>query len=1350
MLEIPECLSRRYKALDDLIQELKSSQPSNPNAESASTDDPGIKMMCDFWSILKEDPDVDLTQAVQQRMRANGVRSGMFGSQHVSCFRSGCCDNDDKIQKTLKKIKKVSNESPGEKSQCGTSKSATSSTMSQNNIPLNKVLCNLKEAASFEKKCHGKVNKLQERQKELQEQIQLLEQREKDGVTLLKQADCMWSCMEEAYKKKIAESLERQNDLLKQLKEAESSNVKWRKNKKDLEFQINIINKCYQEIQEKINEKTSDIKCINMEIENLKKRIESNKTDLEAAKKSFGPKKQASDAKMKSIAAQVTKLEKSINEEKKHKLAKEREGSKYIKEAREELQKLCKVLLQKKLENEDLKAEKEALLLEIELLVQNCDQCKDKCRNKQESVEEEIKAIDKEIADFKVRCTQCHKCIDTADVRKFCTDCPKCLAERNCLDEGDHCNVDHAMDCVCMTVKQKFMDNVFDNMYTSLEREVQTGPGKAVAEEVVKCLKKSRNGKLNEGTRKILQDFILTTVKKNLNLTIVGGAVKTRCEMDAETYKQLMLCLKQVKIAKPPKTDKGTEAKKEPCKRWGGASECNCPKGPNACICIQKAPPPVNEPSPCPPQPADKDDPGEVVMCPHKDSTPCGPDCAMHSIPNAVGSEVAAWRPSPCRGPTCQFTNMRAAQCVLGPEILTSARDPITQPPFSPTTSILDDQVACRCSGVPQIPCICHKDSKQMKVEIPISCDKETYAVGQKSVVFQQINEDTDKFNIDNIPVQETHSKLVNNEQKVTIRSIKNVLDNVSPIVTKTSSGELEVALDKEIVKLIDKKMQDSPNLSVEFNNNKVLAKKSPSGNIILEFDKKAKKKCLLHFEKSLNKVKTQSCNSDKNLSQKKLTKIILDTTNKKISGCKTRSKNITNFFKVTVKSNNHTANELVLALRQTDSGVYEVILDKEFKKWYKQAINDHCLGTEDEYARIERTSSGNFILNFGIDDQDYSESKYALLVKSHSGNNIKIVVDEQESKFEIMKKKFGSTISLRALSGLLNKLTYSNEEIQRKDSKKSRTISTKSSSDSNVYEKVKFDINNNQNLIESEAVLKKSESGKYTVVLNKESKSAFINNLGKTISSSSKGLIPIKQTVSGNITVSLNTDLTSQYGSLKITKSGNMYVLLNKNKAKGISTINESLDNKNVNKGTKLYQNSNQTKTVTSKATTTSCKGQCKENSCNESKCICDSISYDSKECVIENAEIFFENKEFANNTKDKDFISKDKLIKNLPHIVIKPCGCRSTSEKFTIDRNYNKVQSTRCPGHIDRYQELSNEILEISNPCQRDLDDIEKNEKTVKNRIVTHDNKKIDDWDSLQFLPPQLPPFLKDYSLL
>lgn len=82
-----------------------------------------------------------------------------------------------------------------------------------------------------------------------------------------------------------------------------------------------------------------------------------------------------------------------------------------------------------------------------------------------------------------------------------------------------------------MSVKQKFLDNVFDNMYTVLERQSKTGPGKAVAETILGCLRRSRNGKLNDETKKILQDFILNTVKKNLNLTIIGGAVKTRCEV---------------------------------------------------------------------------------------------------------------------------------------------------------------------------------------------------------------------------------------------------------------------------------------------------------------------------------------------------------------------------------------------------------------------------------------------------------------------------------------------------------------------------------------------------------------------------------------------------------------------------------------------------------------------------------------------------------------------------------------------------------------------------------------------------------------------------------------------------
>lgn len=159
------------------------------------------------------------------------------------------------------------------------------------------------------------------------------------------------------------------------------------------------------------------------------------------------------------------------------------------------------------------------------------DNCKDKCKNKQVSILDNIKKITKEIAEYKVKCIQCHQCISTVDIRKFCIDCPRCSKERDCLYEKGECSVDHSLDCVCMTVKEKFIDNVFENMYSVLERQIQTPAGKAVADEVLKCLKRSKNGKLNKETKKILQSFILTTIRKNLTLTIIGGAVKTRCEV---------------------------------------------------------------------------------------------------------------------------------------------------------------------------------------------------------------------------------------------------------------------------------------------------------------------------------------------------------------------------------------------------------------------------------------------------------------------------------------------------------------------------------------------------------------------------------------------------------------------------------------------------------------------------------------------------------------------------------------------------------------------------------------------------------------------------------------------------
>lgn len=52
----------------------------------------------------------------------------------------------------------------------------------------------------------------------------------------------------------------------------------------------------------------------------------------------------------------------------------------------------------------------------------------------------------------------------------------------------------------------------------------------------------------------------------------------------------------------------------DPCHRWGGIGECNCPKGPKACIC-NKAPKPPTDPTSCGLQPADEVNYKDEIFC---------------------------------------------------------------------------------------------------------------------------------------------------------------------------------------------------------------------------------------------------------------------------------------------------------------------------------------------------------------------------------------------------------------------------------------------------------------------------------------------------------------------------------------------------------------------------------------------------------------------------------------------------------------------------------------------------------------------------------------------------------------
>ncbi|XP_047515631.1 uncharacterized protein LOC125056536 isoform X1 [Pieris napi] len=1434
MPEIPDCLARRYRALDELIRDLTMNK-SGSNINCCS-DDPGVKMMCNFWNILKENPDCDLKEAVEERLGITSTSTGIFPQRcrEVTCYMAGCCKRDGEGKEPPKPARVTSccksgqntDPKPPSCQRCSTPSSGSDA------LPLSKVLCNIKEAASFDKKCQAKVSELLSTQKELQEQIGVLEQREKEGLQLLKQADCMWTCMEASYKKKVAESLERQTALLKQMKEIEDSVQKWRKNKKELEFQMGNVDKCQQEIREKTTEKSSDLNCINLEIADFNKRIENNKGDVEATNKSFSSKRSASCAKQGNIANEVSRLEKLVNEEKRRKKAKEAEGSKYIKDAREDLQRLCKVLLQKKLENEDMSAEKEALQLEIEMLVQTCDQCKDKCRNKQQNIEDEILAIDKEIANFKVRCIRCHECTDTMDMRKFCTDCPRCAEERDCLLEGDHCVPDHTMDCVCMTVKQKFLDNVFENMYTVLERQSRTGPGKAVAEAVMNSLKKSRNGKLNDATRKILQDFILNTVKKNLNLTIVGGAVKTRCEMDSDTYNQLMLCLKQIKVTRPAKADKGTPTKKDPCRRWPNSSECNCPNGPKECICSKRAPPAARDP-PCPPDPDDADA-GEEIACPHRDNAPCGPDCGAHT-PSRVAAEVAAWKPNPCQGPSCQLKNMRAAQCVLGPESLCSKANlrNKSSAPIAPSIHSLGK--SCQCSHISRKACACHKDTKQLKRKN--RCDKEISTVLQfpfsdKKVVFsdedliyeiehivstkalaRNKSESTSSFLtkkrsviiIDNIKKTENtlnidkekqrnkkessvntsnnkkHStndkdmKVLSEERNlnVVIHDSDNELKCVSPKLTKTPSGNLTMALEENIIQLIDSKVKenvdlyinlredDSGSYSIDFsssdldkNAKKLLVKRTPSGNLILDIKDKKKNSQSLRNKKTIRPNKTSKRAFKSKKIQKLPPKEIVDS----FTGTSALSNKCSGEFKsdlckATLKGLKRVINEPII-LRRRGSGNYDIIIDKEFENWYKDAVK--CYEGEEEATcvKVLEKSCGNCIISF-IDEED-SAYKNACISKDYSGN-FKLIIDCNVKQNLLQKQS--SIISSKIFEKILNRESVDYEK-KKSNATKKRFMQYKSCSDSNIYN----DLRNNlfsQLSSGTSAKLTKTNSGQYTVVLDKESRNALITNLRKYFCGSTKGSIPINRDDNGEISIALNNRLNqAEYASLSISPSGSIYVTVKDNKKDQIDISTKLSSHCDI----RWDQFIDDVKNPSVKGISTHCNNR-DDGNCDMNKCVCKNLCYKSKRWVVDADSTSTEGGVVWNRDSNrysaldlKDNQCNGTIINR--HIVIKPR--HEETPRNDVYEHYNCYLNNVCPYHVSRYERLSNELLEISGMCPTGqfekhpsvTENLVKEQLTIFNTIQKPNDLYISkatkqyNWDSIDYLPHQLPTFLKAFT--
>lgn len=465
-------------------------------------------------------------------------------------------------------------------------------------------------------------------------------------------------------------------------------------------------------------------------------------------------------------------------------------------------------------------------------------------------------------------------------------------------------------------------------------------------------------------------------------------------------------------------------------------------------------------------------------------------------------------------------------------------------------------------------------------------------------------------------------------------------------------------------------------------------------------------------------------------------------------------------FFKIKVTGVRNYPVELPAVLKTTPSENYIILLDKEFEKRYKETVKEYVGEKRECIIDLTRSPSGSYVIHLDTNDINNLTKKNALLVKSSSGN-IKVLVRGPE--FETMVKsvsKRSSTTSSQAFGKLVSKLPASSREFHREHLRKSKYLDKKSSSDTQLYDKVRMQLKDKKCLLsEPSAVLKKTASGQYAIILNKESKKSFINNLQSYLNSNSQGLIPIKRTESGEIIILLNSrdESKRRYGSLRITASGNIFVMVDEATLKGLTKAAGTNEKSGVVVASSMVTDLVNPNSVNKSVTTTCHDGQDK-CLCDTSKCVCaemqphavDWLHNDSakKMCSA------FWNKaaEDVNSGADNycaianGGVPKEKS----PHIVIKPgCDCAPVkSKRFgAYEEQCFYVFDTICPYHKDRYNGVSNELLEITGLCNQKQEELN---KTKFEFIANNDSPKSShgSWNSLNYLPPQLPPFLKDVN--
>lgn len=448
-------------------------------------------------------------------------------------------------------------------------------------------------------------------------------------------------------------------------------------------------------------------------------------------------------------------------------------------------------------------------------------------------------------------------------------------------------------------------------------------------------------------------------------------------------------------------------------------------------------------------------------------------------------------------------------------------------------------------------------------------------------------------------------------------------------------------------------------------------------------------------------------------------------------------------YYKVKLSVMRNKLLELPAVLKRTTSENYLVVLDKEFETWYKETLREYFGDNLEGSIDLHTTSSGNYILDLGDEEESNVVKKHAMLVKTSSGH-IKVLVHGSEYEYLVQRKLIISSTSAQVLAQKESNLPTSSGEIHKENLRQPKILDNHASSKTDLSGKVEGLRDSLPLVSKPSTVFKKTPSGQYAILLNEESKKSLLNNLQSNSFMSNKE-VPIKRLDSGEIIINLSNEDggKSHYGTLKVTPSGNCHVIVDE---KVMKDLTESSKKNEVSCRAIGKRSEHAARLIDSVHTAVATISQAKADDCccGTSTCVCTDQLFDTRD---------------GSNDKLCTCVWKKASTSGVPvqstsrddpdRIVFDPnCNPNPRKNEFESSQQLFYFLGTSHLYHELRFNSSSTKLIGKPETSQLHECQPQKKIKQKPNSEEPTTQNEAQEWNSLDYLPPQLPNFLKDVT--